>query len=279
VFLHWEASWRAFLREMNHVGSAHYGGLGAPGWQYRPYVYQLGAAFPFSFGVALYGAVIGGLVYCAARWRPVLLIPFGYAVVYLAVVGRWQFTPIRYYLPVEPVLLLAPALALAAGVTSPARRIRWGTAAWLIVVLGYTLAFTVSTTARFTDDTRLQAERWLRPLAEDGSSILLVGARWYLPDPKGPGVTGLPVYGAMPRRVKHRRPDYVVLTSLHYIRSYRQQDGNVALWDTVRRGVLPYRLERRFRVEYLNWRLYRKLDPLFEGYFVSPTIEVYRRLE
>jgi hypothetical protein len=42
--------------------------------------------------------------------------------------------------------------------------------------------------------------------------------------------------------------------------------------------VLPYRLERRFRAEYLNWRFYTKLDPLFEGYFVSPTIEVYRRV-
>ena len=279
MFLQWDASWRAFMREFNRVGIPHYSGLGAPGWQYRPYVYQLGAAFPFSFGVALYGALLAGLVYCAARWRPVLLIPFGYAVVFLAVVGRWQYVPIRYYLPVEPVLLLAPALALAAGLTVPARRIRWGAAAGLIAVLGYTLAFTVSTTARFTDDTRLQAERWLRPLAENGSTILTVGAQWYLPDPRGPGVTRLPTYGAMPRRVRHRRPDYVVLTSLHYLRSYRHQDGNVALWDTVRRGVLPYRLERRFRGRYLNWRFYARLDPLFEGYFVSPTIEVYRRIE
>ena len=279
MFLQWDASWRAFMREFNRVGIPHYSGLGAPGWQYRPYVYQLGAAFPFSFGVALYGAVLAGLVYCAARWRPVLLIPFGYAVVYLAIVGRWQYVPIRYYLPVEPVLLLAPALALAAGLTAPAPRVRWGTAAGLIAVLGYTLAFTVSTTARFTDDTRLQAERWLRPLAEDGSTILTVGARWYLPDPRGPGVTRLLRYGAMPREVKHRRPDYVVLTSLHYLRSYRRQDANVALWETVRRGELPYRLERRFRAEYLNWRFYTKLDPLFEGYFVSPTIEVYRRIE
>jgi hypothetical protein len=279
MFLQWDASWRAFMREFNRVGMTHYSGLGAPGWQYRPYVYQLGAAFPFSFGVALYGALLAGLVYCAARWRRVLLIPLGYAALYLVVVGRWQYVPIRYYLPVEPVLLIAPALALAAGLTAPSRRLRWGTAAALIVVLGYTLAFTVSTTARFADDTRLQAERWLRPLAEDGSTILMVGARWYLPDSKGPGVSQLLRYGAMPREVAHRRPHYVVLTSLHYLRSYRRQDGNVALWNTVRRGELPYRRVRRFRAEYLNWRLYTKLDPLFEGYFVSPTIEVYRRVE
>jgi len=75
------------------------------------------------------------------------------------------------------------------------------------------------------------------------------------------------------------RPDYVVLTSLHYARSYRQQDANVALWETVRKGVLPYRLAERFRAGYLNWRFYTKLDPMYEGYFISPTIEVYRRLD
>jgi hypothetical protein len=83
----------------------------------------------------------------------------------------------------------------------------------------------------------------------------------------------------MPAEVAHRRPAYVVLTSLHYARSDRQRDGNVAMWDTVRKGVLPYRLARRFRAEYLNWRFYRKLDPMYEGYFISPTIEVYQRVD
>src|SRR5262249_18249282 len=77
----------------------------------------------------------------------------------------------------------------------------------------------------------------------------------------------------------HLRPDYVVLTSLHYARAYRQRDDDVALWNTVRRGVLPYRLAERFRAEYLNWWFYRNLDPMYEGYFISPTIEIYRRLD
>jgi hypothetical protein len=83
----------------------------------------------------------------------------------------------------------------------------------------------------------------------------------------------------MRRVVAHRRPDFVVLTSLQYARSYRQRDANVAVWDSVREGRLPYRLARRFRAEYLNWRFYSRLDPMYEGYFVSPTIEVYRRVE
>jgi 4-amino-4-deoxy-L-arabinose transferase-like glycosyltransferase len=280
MFLQWQENWKAFQHEMHRVWVPNYGfGLWAPGWQYKPYVYQFAAAFPFSFGVALYAAMLGGLVYCARRWRPVLVVPFGYAAFYLAVMGSWDFVPIRYYLPFEPALLMAPALALAAGLTAPAPRVRWASAAALAAVLAYTLAFTVSTTARFADDTRLQAERWLQKYASAGSSILTVGASWYLPKPTGPRVTNLVQFGAMPNVVNHRLPDFVVLTSLQYARSYREQDGNVAGWDTIRRGQLPYSLVRRFQARYLHWRFYSWLDPMFEGYFVSPTIEVYRRAD
>jgi hypothetical protein len=186
--------------------------------------------------------------------------------------------PIRYYLPIEPVLLIAPALALAAGLTAPAAAVRRWTGAALAAVLAYTVAFTVSTTARFTDDTRLQAQRWLEQRMAEGHDVLTVGAEWYLPTPKGP-VENLLAYGAMPLVVAHQRPTYVVLTSLLYARAYRQRDDNVAMWNTVRKGVFPYRLARRFRAEYLNWRFYRKLDPMFEGYFISPTIEVYQRVD
>jgi 4-amino-4-deoxy-L-arabinose transferase-like glycosyltransferase len=280
MFLQWEANWRAFQHEMDRVRWLDYGfNLWAPGWQYRPYVYQLGVAFPFSFGVALYAVLLAGLVYCGARWRRVLMVPLGYAAFYLAVMGSWDFVPIRYYLPFEPALLVAPALALAAGLTAPAPRVRRWTAAALTGVLCYTLAFTISTTSRFTDDTRLQAERWLQQRMDEGHDVLTVGVQWYQPAPRGPRVVNLVDYGAMPRVVEHGRPDFVVLTSLLYARSYREQDGNVAMWDTVRKGMLPYRLAKRFRSGYLNWRFYTRLDPMFEGYFVSPTIEVYRRVD
>jgi 4-amino-4-deoxy-L-arabinose transferase-like glycosyltransferase len=278
VFLQARATWAAFQHEMSRVRILDYGfNLWAPGWQYRPYVYQFGAAFPFSFGVALYAALLGGLAYCALRWRRILVVPFGYAAFYLAVMGSWDFVPIRYYLPFEPVLLMAPALALAAGLEASAARLRRWTVAGVAVVLVYTVAFTVSTTARFTDDTRLEAQRWLQARVDRGEDVLTVGPHWYLPVPHGRRVLNLVEYGLMPAVVAERRPMYVVLTSLLYARSYRQQDDNVLLWDTVRRGQLPYRLAARFRAEYLNWRLYRKLDPMYEGYFVSPTIEVYQR--
>lgn len=278
MFLKWQATWSAFQHEMARVHDLDYGfNLWAHGWQYKPYVYQFGAAFPFSFGVALYAALLGGLIYCAVRWRRILIVPFGYAAFYLGVMGSWEFVPIRYYLPFEPVLLMAPALAVAAGLTAPAARIRRWTGVGLALVLVYTVAFTASTTARFTDDTRLQAQRWLQARVAAGYDVLTVGAEWYLPVPKGRRVMNLLQYLAMPGVVAHRRPTYVVLTSLHYARSYRERDGNVALWQTVRKGVLPYRLAKRFRAEYLNSWFYRKLDPMYEGYFISPTIEVYER--
>jgi len=280
MFLKGHATWKAFQHEMERVRDLDYGfNLWAPGWQYKPYVYQFGAAFPFSFGVALYAILLGGLIYCAVRWRRVLVVPFGYAAFYLGVMGSWEFVPIRYYLPFEPVLLMAPALALAAGLTAPAIRVRRWTGAGLALVLAYTLAFTVSTTARFTSDTRLQAQRWLQSRVAEGYDVLTVGASWYLPTPSGPRVMNLLNYGMMPAEVAHRRPDYVVLTSLHYARSYRQRDDNVTMWNTVRKGVLPYRLAKRFRAEYLNWRFYTKLDPMYEGYFISPTIEIYQRVD
>jgi 4-amino-4-deoxy-L-arabinose transferase-like glycosyltransferase len=280
MFLKQQATLRAFQHEMERVRDLDYGfNLWAHGWQYKPYVYQFGAAFPFSFGVALYAALLGGFVYCALRWRRVLIVPLGYAAFYLGVMGSWEFVPIRYYLPFEPVLLTAPALALAAGLTASATAVRRWTGAGLALVLAYTMAFTVSTTARFTDDTRLQAERWLQPLVAEGHDVLTVGAEWYLPMPKGPQVSNLLGYGSLPDVIANDRPAYVVLTSLHYARAYRQRDENVAMWKTVRQGVLPYRLAKRFRAEYLNWRFYRKLDPMYEGYFISPTIEIYQRVD
>ena len=168
MFLQWEANWRAFQREMRRVWIPNYGfSVWAPGWQYKPYLYQLAVAFPFSFGVALYeiagrprvlrGPMALGL-HDPARVRGVL--PRRH--------GALGLVPIRYYLPFEPVLLLAPALALAAGLTAPSARARRWTAIALVGVVGYTLAFTVSTTARFADDTRLQARRWLQPVRERG---------------------------------------------------------------------------------------------------------------
>jgi hypothetical protein len=48
-------------------------------------------------------------------------------------------------------------------------------------------------------------------------------------------------------------------------------------YDRLRSGRSGYVLLRRFEADFLNKKLYRALDPMFEGYFVSPTLEFYRR--
>ncbi len=277
--LRWRKALAAFEQEYAHVHSLDYGfNLGAPGWQYHPYVYELAAAFPFSFGALLYAAVLAGVVYVAVRPRRVYLVPLSYAAVYFVVAGSWTFVPLRYYLPIEPILLVPPALMCAAGMRA-GPRLRWTSRAALALVVAYTAAFTVSTTARFAHDTRTRAAPWLQRRVAEGRSVLLVGVEWYLPHvvPGPGGVIYLPGYGQMLDVVAKRRPDYVVLTSLLYARAYRQHDENVALWDTVRQGRLPYELVRRFASPYLNSPVYSRLDPMYEGYFVSPTIEVYAR--
>ena len=47
-------------------------------------------------------------------------------------------------------------------------------------------------------------------------------------------------------------------------------------YDLLRNPEGHFELVKRFESHFINKRLYMKLDPMFEGYFVSPTIEFYR---
>lgn len=274
----------AFLYESSHVHGGHFGfDVSAPGWQYHRGLYQLVAAFPFSFGVALYLLVLAGLVWFIARAstaeRWMLL---GFPALYLGVTATWVFVPIRYYLPVAAMLLLATAWSVDRALD------RWPVVTHVVVGLVgvYTLVFGATLVARFSSDTRIEAAEW-------AATTLPANARvWY----------GEPVFGAsyMPRFSS--RPDievgsapldrlaslrgpmrhspgrgYLVLSSLTYLRTYRQGDAEgIALYDAVRDE--PRRFERlaTFDDWYLNKGLYEWLDPMFGGYFVSPRIEVYR---
>lgn len=282
--LNWRATRDAFLYETRHVSGGHFGfDVSAEGWQYHRGTYQLAAAFPFSFGVALYAALVVGLVWFVWRARTaergLLLL---YPLLYVAVNASWIFVPIRYYLPIAGMLLLAAAWSWDRALE---RRPRLAGFA-LLLVFGYTLAFTLSTTARFQSDTRTEAGEW-------GETRLPPEARvWY----------GEPVFGAsyMPRFTERsdievgsvplerlamlrgpmrRSPGngFLVLSSLTFMRSYRQGDPEqIALWEQIRNEPRRFELLESFDDGYLNKRFYSWLDPMFAGYFVSPRIEVYR---
>ena len=213
-------------------------------------MYQFGAAFPFSFGVALYAALLGGLIYCAVRWRRVLIVPFGYAAVYLGVMGSWDFVPIRYYLPFEPVLLMAPALALAAGLTAPAARVRRWTGARPWPACWSTRWRSRSPPPPGSPTTRgSRPQRWLEQRVAEGHDVLTVGAEWYLPTPKGPGVTNLLQYLAMPA-VSRREPSRLRGADQPALRPVLPAAGRQCRRvGHGARGVLPYRLAQRFRAD------------------------------
>jgi hypothetical protein len=73
-------------------------------------------------------------------------------------------------------------------------------------------------------------------------------------------------------------PDLLEISSLIYLRGYRH--GNAIYmrhYDRLRSGRTDYVLLRRFEADFLNKKLYIALDPMFESYFISPTLEFYRR--
>jgi hypothetical protein len=44
-----------------------------------------------------------------------------------------------------------------------------------------------------------------------------------------------------------------------------------------RSGEQGFHLVKSFEGDFLNRAFYRRLDPMFAGYFVSPTVEFYAR--
>ena len=48
-------------------------------------------------------------------------------------------------------------------------------------------------------------------------------------------------------------------------------------YDRLRSGGSDYVLVKRFEADFLNKKLYGALDPIFENYFISPTLEFYER--
>ena len=285
--LHLSETLQAFRFESHHVTAGHYGfDLDAAGWQYHHGIYQLVAAFPFSLGFALYGAVLVGIFVFIRRrtWsQRALLLTF--PTVYLGVTMSWSFVPIRYYLPVLPMLTIMAADGFDRALSSKARLPRLATLGALALVLVYTFVFTATSTWRFTKDTRIQAGEWIERELPGHSRIVFVES--------GFGHSYMPIFERDDVRVRRTsiagarslRPflwesegdGLLIATGLTFRRAYRQGDPDVvADWDLLRANPKRFELVRRFSSWYLHKQLYVALDPMYDGYFVSPTIELYR---
>lgn len=278
-FYHFGELWRAMAFENRHVHGHHAGfSLPAIGPQYHKYVYQLAAAWPFSMGLALYASAAAGTLWVLSRLRGGWFVVVSFAVLFFAVTGGWTFTPLRYYLP---ILVVGAILAgcwqgtWLTAVSFPRRALAFVAA---VVTLAYTSIFAVQTTARFREDTRMQAARWLEETLPAGSSLLLCGDPRYMAKPLDRRTRVHFTNEAVIGRIKDvgRTFDMVEITSLLYSRWYRH--GHPALrpaYEGLRSERGSFRLVKRFETDFLNRDLYRRLDPMFEGYFVSPTLEFY----
>jgi Dolichyl-phosphate-mannose-protein mannosyltransferase len=280
---------KTFLFELDNVETGHFGfDLNVPGWQYRPYVYEFAAAFPFGLGLAL--ALLAYVSIGWFAWRPNKrrLVALAFVAIFFGITGSWLFVPVRYFMPLFPVLIVAAGLFLDALLQ---KRRGLGVAVAL-VVMGYTAAFTATTTHRFTYDTRNESGTWIEENVPPGSVLLLAHSilRSYSPFPDPDRVPSRQVrLGRLDRTAAEYQKDladsptganvYVSASGLEYLRYYRTKEPeSVAAWDHLRANPAQYRLVRVFERWYLNKDLYSWLDPMYANYFVAPRIEIYEAI-
>ena len=312
--LHLKDTVAAFFFESTHVKSGHYGfDLSPAGWPYFPYVYQLFAAFPFSFGLPLWlltAVALAAFLFRVPKLR--LLLGLSFVVLYFSIIASWKLVPTRYYLPVQPILLLLAAGMVAWGLAEA--RKGWKTALGLVVLLAlaYTLAYDISTVDRFRRDTRLAADRWAEKELPAQSRIVLVEPIFdrgsIVPEgDRGPMPFGVPLPRIMEKsymplldrgrfqvltkdlvrsvadveKGKLGRGDILCLSSLVFLRDYRLGDkarDRQRLWNFIRRNPRKFRRLRVFDAPFINREFYAALDPMYACDFVSPTIEFYTPL-
>lgn len=279
-FLHIHHLMAAMSYEHHHTLSQHYGfSVYAVGWWYRRWIYQLIAGWPFSLGFALYVSCAAGTLWAWTRINRKLLVVFSFAAVYFYETGSWTFTPLRYYLPLLLIAVTFAGIWQGQWLVAPALWQRRMAGVAVAVTFLYTGLFTLQTTARYRHETRVAAGRWIQETAAPGSSIVIGGWRRYL---------GLPhdlerynVRFSDERFLGKMRPDpaygLIEISSLLYQRHYRH--GNTLYMDAynrIRDPAGPFELVKKFESHFINKNLYMKLDLMFEGYFISPTLEFYR---
>jgi hypothetical protein len=77
----------------------------------------------------------------------------------------------------------------------------------------------------------------------------------------------------------HSNFDLIEISSLHFLRWYRAGHPRfMPIYSRVRSGEDEVTFVKRFEADFINRDLYMRLDPMFGGYFISPTLEFYAPL-
>jgi 4-amino-4-deoxy-L-arabinose transferase-like glycosyltransferase len=269
-----------------HQYEPHYGFDRTPaGWNFLPVVYQLTVGLPFGLGIGLYVLSLVSIVAALVRPRAGEIVILSVLTCYLVVIGIMNVAFLRYLLPLAPFLCI-----FSGGFVDRLLHERWNRVlrvaalSCTAVAIIYTMAFTLSSGSRFIADTRLEAARWIEREIPSGSVLGLTTITEYSP------YVDREMYGVMvyDRALKSwwlrpselPKPDYVVLTSLNYLRAARDPirfDVYLTSFCRLWSGATPWVLRSRFESTYLHKDFYSALDPMFASYYVSPTIEIYER--
>lgn len=232
----------------------------------------LGAQVRFLGPVLLMLACIGFLV-TARRCPTKIWLAFpalSYCATFLLVIGHFQ---LRYAMPV----MLAFALFAGPGLEWLRQRLRGGTVFALLVAIAF--AWPVRSSARLVyqmlNDTRLEAERWLRAAMAQGDRLAAAHEINALPrPPRDVEIIKLPTGQAALARLKEDPPEFVSVIpdwssepGTHWSRAYPRE-----LFDKLADGSLGYALAAAFDSGF--W----PAKPLLDYPAVSPPVRIYRRV-
>jgi hypothetical protein len=250
---------------------------------YEPGSYLLFAALPFGLGVPLAAAAGIGVAVALRRRTLADVVCLPYLLVTLVALATAPVPFVRYVLPVVPFLALVAARALMDLLGSGRQWVRTVGFAALVLVLGYSGIYASQSVVRLTADARAQAEGQLTELIPPGASVTETEFANYYPslDPSLYQIVACPEGTHDPGRLAACGADYLITSGMLINRALRDPARYATAYRNVqalREGRLGYVRIARFHDTYLHQGLYTALDPMFEGYFVSPTIEIYRRV-
>lgn len=224
-------------------------------WQY---LRQLIDGIESSLGLPLFLIAVAGTVYVLWRrgWSAAyLLVPA--AVQYYLSLRTLDLITLRYTLPLSVILgVCAAALCVRALATGP----RLLPAALVASLCALGLARGIDLDLALRNDSRYQAEAWMREHAAEASTVEIYQKPVYLPRLKGMRVNEVPLEERTETRIAERRPDFVVISSAaikgithRWNPDWRQghtllveQPEAAAFLDALEKERLPYRAVAQF---------------------------------
>jgi hypothetical protein len=244
------------------------------------YLRQLTDGLESSLGLLLFVVALAGMLYVAiqgSRAAAYLLIPA--AAQYYLSLRTLDLITLRYTLP----LIVIGSLCAAALCVAAARR-WWVGAVAIAILCALGLARAAELDLLLQNDSRYQAERWLKAHAAAASIIETYQKATYLPRLSGFDHRKIPLRQRTLEGVAQRRPDFIIISSAasqgithRWNPDWRQghtllipEPGAPAFLDALEHDRLPYRRVARFAQR--PWLLRLRITSL------CPELSIFQRL-